>query len=31
MEILNEDSKKSPSGGAFMHYEVEIKPKEVWA
>jgi len=31
MEILNEDSKRSPSGGAVMRYEVEVKLKEVWS
>ena len=30
MEILNKDSKNSPNGGAFVHYEVKIKLKEVW-
>lgn len=31
MEILNEDSKRSPKGGAYMSYEVEIKLKEGWS
>ncbi len=31
MKILNEDSKKSTEGGAFMEYEVKIELKEKWA
>ncbi len=30
MELLNEDSKKSPAGGAAMSYEVKIELKERW-
>jgi len=30
MEMQNEDSNESIRGGAGVHYEVEIKFKEVW-
>lgn len=30
MNLLNDDSKNSPNGGACMHYEVTLTLKEVW-
>lgn len=30
MKILNEDSRKSPEGGAQIHYEVRIELEEKW-
>jgi len=31
MRLVNEDSEKSPKGGAMMYYEISIKLKEVWS